>query len=314
MLRLASDIQIADFRFKSVVEVGIQSSWDFFTDTCTITIPRKLAWKDKPIATTANALFKRGQRISVSLGYGSTTKRFSGYVHQIKAGIPTMIECQDDFWLLKQNTITESFENISLKELLSAVLPNGVPYQAPDVGLGQFRITRATPAQILDELKKDYYIKSWMRNGTLYCGFAYVPELQSEYVIRMNRNVVENNLEYFVKDDIRIKLTMISIQSDNTRVEYEAGDSQGEQRTLYYYDKSLSDLKLLADAEIERLRYDGYRGSLTIFGEPFFQHGDILNLKDESYPERDGRYFVKSVETSFGQSGFRQTLELDARL
>lgn len=72
-------------------------------------------------------------------------------------------------------------------------------------------------------------------------------------------------------------------------------------------------MKAIADDEIERLKYDGYKGSLTIFGNSF-NHGDIINLKDDSYPERNGRYLIKKVVTTFGQNGFRQKLELDTKI
>jgi hypothetical protein len=315
MFRLTSDIKISSYSFAAIVDVKVKSSWDLHTDTCQIVIPRKVNWRGRAIAFGDNPLIKRGDSVDVSLGYGDINKKvFSGYLHQIKASIPTMINCQDDMWLLKQNTITASFENTTLKDMLFHVLPSSVPFEAPDITLGQLRITNATPAQILEALRKDFFLKSWFRNGTLYVGFAYVPSLQSEYVVRMNKNVVENNLEYFRQEDIKIRLKMISIQSDNSKIEYETGDATGEQRTLYYYQKTLADLKALADEEIQRLRYEGYRGSIKIFGQPTFNHGDIVDLRDETYPDRDGRYLVKSVEIEFGQSGFRQTLELDAKI
>lgn len=105
---------------------------------------------------------------------------------------------------------------------------------------------------------------------------------------------------------------MISI-NDDQKVEYEAGESDGEQRTMYYYDYSLEDMKAIADSEIERLKYSGYRGQLTILGDNF-NHGDIVNLKDDAYPEREGRYLIKKVDTSFGLNGFRQTLHLDQKI
>lgn len=315
MLRLSSDIHIGQYQFSAVVGVEVESSWDMFTDVCRITIPRKINWRDKPIAVGESALLRRGDTVKVSLGYDdNNTEIFQGYLHEIEAGIPTTIHCQDEMWNLKQQVVTESWENVSLDTLLSSILPSSVPYQALGVSLGPFRITNATVVQVLDELKKEYFLKSWFRNGTLYVGFAYLPELQNEYVVRFNRNVVDNNLEYQRKADIRIRLKMISVQPDNSRIEYEAGDAGGELRTMYYYDKTLEDLKALADSEIERLRYDGYKGDMTIFGQPTFRHGDVVDLRDEIYPERDGRYLIKKVTYIYGVGGFRQKLELDSKI
>jgi hypothetical protein len=315
MLRLSSDIRIADYTFLAVESVEVESSWDMFTDTCKITFPRKANWRGKPIAWNDDALVRRGDLVAVALGYDDeNVKVFEGYVAGIDATIPVSINCQDEMWKLKQTTITKSWKEVDLKTLLSSILPSGVPFDAPDIRLGHFRISNASIVQVLDELKKRFFLKSWFRAGKLYCGFAYVPALQSTHVVRFNRNVVENSLEYIRKEDVSIRLKMISILTDNSKVEYEAGAEDGEQRTLYYYDKKLSDLKTIADSEIDRLRYEGYRGSVTVFGQPTFQHGDVVDLRDDVYPERDGRYLVKKVVYSYGLNGFRQVLELDSKI
>lgn len=315
MFRLTSSISIGNYSFRGVVGVEVTSSWDELTDMCTITIPRKLNWEGKAVATGADPLIRRGDSVEVSIGYdGDNESIFSGYVHQISAEIPTRIECQDPMWLLKQSTITQSYKSVKLADLLAAILPKGMSYQAFDVELGPYRISQATPAQVLEDLKKTYFLKSWFRQGKLYCGFAYVPAIQSTHVIRMERNVVENQLEYVRKEDVKIKLKMISMQPDNSKIEYEAGDADGEQRTMYYYEKTLADLKAIADEEIERLRYEGYRGSLTTFGKPTVRHGDVIDLRSEAYPERDGEYLVREVRYSFGMGGYRQEITLDSKI
>jgi hypothetical protein len=315
MFRLSSEISISTFRFNQVVGVEVESSWDELTDVCRLTIPRKLNWRGKPLAWTNQALMRRGDQVQVQLGYDDNNQVvFEGYLHKITADTPVLLECQDAAWRLKQSTITKAWRSVELTELLRAILPGELPFQAPTVELGPFRISSASPAQVLAELRKTYFLKSFFRNGTLYCGLAYVPELQSTHIIRMERNVVSHSLEYMRKEDVAIKLKMVSMFPDGSRQEYETGDQDGEQRTMYYHSMSQAKMKALADQEIERLKYEGYRGEITIFGQPFVQHGDVVDLRDASYPERDGRYFVKTVVTAFGADGYRQTLTLDAKL
>jgi hypothetical protein len=315
MLRLSSDIQIGAYRLRGVAGVEVRSSWDELTDTCTLTFPRQVDWKGRALATGADPLLRRDQAVSIRLGYDDDNSEvFQGYISKLTADIPVTIEAQDTAYLLKRKTLNISFRNAELSEVLRAILPSQVPFQAPNVSLGPFRISNATAAMVLDYLKQNYTLKSWFRNGTLYCGLAFVPALQRTHIIRFERNVVQHSLEYLRREDVKIKLKAISMRPNNEKQEVEVGDPDGEQRTVYFYDVPLRDLRRLAEEEIERLRYEGYRGSLTTFLAPQVQHGDVVDLRSLSYPERDGRYLVKAVTTRFGMDGGRQEIELDSKI
>ena len=98
---------------------------------------------------------------------------------------------------------------------------------------------------------------------------------------------------------------------DNTKLTIETGDNDGELRTLTFYNITKeSELTARADAELDRLKYDGYFGSLTIFGESFIKHQHVVQIFDDKFPERKGEYFVKGHNVTFGQSGFRRKIEL----
>jgi len=314
MYRLTSDIKIGEHELVGVVELSIESSWENLTDTCSLKFPRNLAWKGKSIAWGDDSLFKRGDVVKIDLGYDdNNTSRFEGYLHDIQDDVSPALECQDAMWLLKQTTITQSWKEVSLKELLSAIIPIAVPFDAPTVRLGQFRISKATPAQVLEELRKTYFLKSWIREGVLYVGLAYVPKLQNEHTIKFERNVISHDLKFRRKEDVKIKLKVISMLPNNQKLEFEFGDDEGEQRTLHFYDKKEDEIKFIAEQEIERLRYEGYRGSFTTFLIPKIQHGDWVNLESEKYGERNGKYLVKKVTTNFGTGGGRQIIELDSK-
>lgn len=94
----------------------------------------------------------------------------------------------------------------------------------------------------------------------------------------------------------------------------EFGDTDGELRTLNYYNLSKADLEKVAKKEAERIRYEGYRGSFTSFLLPQVQHGDTVILDDKKLPDRKGSYLVKSVTTTFGQGGGRQKIEIDRKV
>lgn len=315
MLRLSRHIEIGEYTIDGVVEMEIVSSWDMLTDTCRMTFPRKINWQDKAIAFGEGRILKRGDSVDISLGYNDeNTLSFSGFVTNISSKIPTEIKAEDHAWLLKQKTHTVSFKDATLKEVLHTVLDDDVEVVAPELRLGPFRLSNVTAAQVLEYLRKNYFQKAFFRNGKLYVGFAYQASLQASHRIRFDVNVVENNLDYMVEDDIKINLKVINILPDNSRKEYAFGDPNGEQRTLHYYDKSEDDIKRIGEEEITRMRFTGYRGSLTIFGQPHVEHGDEVELLDPYYPERDGKYLVKKVTRQFGNNGYRQILELDLKV
>ncbi len=312
MIRLTSNIRIGDYVFKNIVSVELNSSWDTFTDSGKITIPRKIEWQGKYIYEH----IKKNDPVSISLGYDDNNiEVFQGYVSDVSAKIPVEVYVQDAAWLLKQNTITKSYKNVELSQLLKDILPAVVLFEAPGMRLGSFRISNATPLKVLEELKNTYFLKSFFRAGKLYVGFAYVPKLQAKHIIKFDQNVVNiDDLAYRIEDDIKIKLKIVNILPNNEKKDYEFGDKKGEQRTLTYYNKNESEINKIGKEEIKRLRYTGYRGSITIFGSPMINHGDAIKLIDPLYPEREGTYLVKSVERTFGADGYRQKLELDIKL
>jgi hypothetical protein len=314
MIRLSSDITIGPYKWNGLVNCEVNSSWDNLTDTCTITFPRRVSWKGQSLISGNDPLIKKGVEVEIFTGYDDNNDpSFKGYVTQMMPHVPAEIKCEDEMWKLKQSTITKSYRDVQLKDLLKDVAP-GYLFEAPDVRLGPFRINKATPAQVLEVLRKKYFLRSFFRDGTLYVGLAYWPELQEKHLIRFNLHVVEHNLTYQRSEDTKINLKVIVINRDNTKTEYQFGDEDGEQRTLHYYDLEEDEVNHIGDQELERLKYTGYRGELTIFGKPFIRHGDIVKIIDPEYPEREGSYVIKSVVRTFGIDGYRQTITPDIKI
>lgn len=316
MFRLSSDISIGPYRFRGVTELQIESSWELLTDTCRITFPRRVSWQGRELATGTDPLLMRDMPVTVGLGYDDVLEEvFQGYVREVTAKIPIEVVCEDAMYLLKRGEFTRSYRAATLSGILGDMLAGIVPYQVvADRDLGQLRISRATPAKVLEELRSKYYVKMFFRAGTLYAGLAYVPELQRRRRIKFELQVIDNDLEYRRREDVKINLTAVIVQPDNSREEVLYGDPEGEKRTLYYYNVPKSAVQKQLGDEIERLKYDGYRGTFTTFGQPDIQHGDVVELISEVYPERDGAYLVKRVEKTFGQGGYRQTVEIESKV
>ena len=318
MFRLSSKISIEKelgqkYDWDFVTDVEINSSWSNFTETAVLTFPKNVKFFGNDIAGNDKPLFNRGDKIYIQLGYDDQLRvEFSGYVTKIIPGVPVQIECENESYLLKRKVIDKlSFKSVSLGDLLSEILPDGIEFESPDAELGAFRVTNATALQVLDELKKTYGFPAFFRNGKLYVGHTYVEELREQHEIKFEREVVNSALEWQDKENTKIKVKAISMLPDNTKLSVEVGDVDGELRTLTYYNiTSETELENRANEEIDRLRYDGYRGTFTMFGNAVVQHQHVVELFDAKFPERDGEYFVKSHRVIFGQSGFRREIEL----
>ena len=131
-----------------------------------------------------------------------------------------------------------------------------------------------------------------------------------KYVLRENV-ISDNELKYQLAEDVKLKVKAVCYYKDGTKIEGELGEDGGETRTFYYYDvKDAAELKTLAQEELKRYSFDGYRGKITTFLLPYALPGMVASIEDKVYNERSGDYFIESVETSFGTGGGRRTVEI----
>lgn len=306
MLVLNCHIEIGDLVFRVVNQVSIKSSWKELIDRCTITLPKNIRLQGKDLRN----FIKAGQKVTVKLGYdGDLKTEFEGFVASFKTDIPFQVICEDAVWQLKQIPINKTYRTVKLASLLSDMLPNGFEFNCLDSELGPVRIDRQTVTGVLRDLRDKRAISSFMRGGKLEAGYPY-PLSPPKRIYHNQKNLVSTDLEYKTKDQVRIRVKAVSIQPDNKKLEVEIGDPEGALRTLHFFNLGETELKETAKREAEKLRYEGYRGSITAFGVPFISHGDIAVLQDGERPERNGEYYVDSVETTFGMQGFRRKIQL----
>ncbi len=318
MKRLQSKITITSAESGDVTtlnftnEISISSTWKKFVDTCEITIPKKITKGGQNIVVGLTSLFRRGDRIKIELCYfpDELEVYFDGYISRVSMDAPVKLFCENSAFLLKQNTVTKSYKSVSLKTLLSDIMPTGITFEAVDAELGQFRLSNVTPLQILEELRKVYSLEGFFRDGVFYCGLAYVPKNSRVFNITKERNIIDNSLTWQNSEDVKIKLKAISMMPDNSKIEIEVGDVGGEQRTAHYFNLSESELKAVAEREIIKYKFTGFRGDFETFGNKKIEHGDIINLRSYKLPEQNGAYFVDGIETRFGMNGFRQRVSL----
>lgn len=319
MKRLTSYIKIGDFEFDFLNEVQIESSWDTLTDTCVITVPKKLKWRGKDIVQGANAVFKIGSPVYVFLGYDFNFELvFEGFLTRVEPKRPLKLYCEDAMWQLKQTEVSNLSQRNATVESLIYQFYNG-SLKAFDAKIGKFRISNATVTQVLDHLKDNYSLISFFRGGTLHVGTPYLitADDRKKHKFDFEKNVIDgDSLEYKREDEVKLRVKAISHNSVTNKkfnVTVPKNEKGGELRTINKVDLDKKQLEAEANRYLELLVYEGFRGSFETFGEPFVRPCDIVELTDPNITERNGSYFVKSVSYSFGQNGYRQTIEIDKK-
>lgn len=328
MLRLSSDITLGSFNFSFCTGIEIVSSWENLTDTARISIPKKIRVKKDgfyvdAITSGPDAMWRRGDPVSISLGYDDVNAQvFSGVITRIIPRLPLEFECEDKMFVLKQTTVDKfSASGVTLKSLLTAIMPESIPFETENIKLGKFVIEKATIAEVLNYLKKKFGIQSYFNLGVLYVGFAYRVTSFKDIVatdlkeFEFQKNIIdESGLEYMRDDDVRLKVTAINILPDNTRKSITVGDTLGEERTMFFYDVTDAELTKLATEALEKLKYEGFAGSFVTFLQPTVKHGDAIKMIDPLIPDRNGVYLVRKVVTRFGLDGGRQEITLDRKI
>jgi hypothetical protein len=332
-----SDSSELAFNFSHSFETN--ESYEHLTDTAKIILPRKLSMDGVELFAGSNPLFKRGDQVKIEAGYSPNLRTvFEGYIRKINANIPIEVECEDQMFLLKEYTLNypdknsaiylgtnTKFlnrpktikENISLLELMNNIIADDIEFTViDDIKLGQFRVKNATPAQVLDKLRTEYGLFSYFVDRVLYIGFANNASQTNEAEFEMEKTVINSNdLEYQIKDDIKVKVKAVSMLPDNTKIEIEVGDPDGEQKTIHKYNLTEASLREVAEKWIAEFKYTGFKGDLETFGEPYLRHGDRAKITSKKLPERNGTYLIKSVKRKLSvDGGYRQTFKLGVKV
>ena len=311
MLSLTCNLTLGELVFPWAHSITIESSWQKLTDTCDVELPRKVYYKDiknKSLKDFINV----GDAVSISLGYNErNTELFTGFIRQINPVVPVKVSCEDAMWSLKQNNVTGDFDNATLLDIVKHVAP-GMEYNVLDAQIGKYCIPEDwSAAKVFEDLKSSYGLYSFIREGKLQVGLQYDPDYARTIEWELGRYALNENLEYFNKENLKLKVKAISIGKDNKKTTYEFGDNGGEERTMHFYNLAESELKAAAERELNRLKYDGYRGDFTMFGMPVVRHGDKVKLTDALYEERSGTYWVDKVVTKWNTSeGYTQIVTL----
>lgn len=320
---LTCNITIGSFRMRSVNQVTIKRSIFKVGSTAIIKLPLSAYIRNSrgaldPVKTSEK--FKVGDKVVINLGYdGDLYNEFNGYVSRINPQIPLEVECEDWTYPLRRLNIKKSWKKATLVEILQFIADKAgfnLVSGLPDVTITNFIANDKTALWVLQELKDKYGITIYFSlSGYLYAGLAYINNLGSVKLITGKNVIKSSDLKWVNADDVKLKIKAISMERSGSRIEAELGDSDGEIRTLYFYDvHSKDELKRLASAEIDKYKYNGYRGSVNCFLKPFVQPAMSVELSDMDFEDRSGKYYVESTEVTYGTNGGKRKIELGIKL
>lgn len=237
-----------------------------------------------------------------------------------------------------------------------------------NINLGAFKLQNKTPVKFLEMLRDDYGLYSFVRYknlGTdeapdytpfLHIGTEYPRVVDKKGFFRFYDNIIEDDLVYKEYQDINIQVKYVLQglkeedkieivipsndvklpESDDVEVlEYKyfdptfKKDSSDEFSIQDGNNKLKEKLQELAQNKLYQLKYTGFRGSFTTFGDvlytttlgdkvgDFIRHGDVIELKEQQkqgiiadIKRTDQLYFVDAVNYKFGLKGFRQEIHL----
>ncbi|HAS45878.1 MAG TPA: hypothetical protein DCS93_35680 [Microscillaceae bacterium] len=305
----ATDKQYFLDRFTSL---EITSSWKHLGEMATIKLGKLRGQLNKQLV--------EGDGVEIRLGYdGVLYTEFVGYVTRLLPNQPFEIRCLDEVYHLQRTNINQSWKETTLQEVIeTATQGQGLDIQfadkIPEVELKPFRVANASAAKVLQKLKSEYGLAIYFRGKSLYVGLPYsedtgttFPHLDSPIIYDLQKNVLATELEYRQAKDIKVKLKAISILKNNKKLEVTVGSEGGgaELRTWISPEpiSNKATLKKIAEEKIGLYKYSGYKGSIKTLGIPFVVHSARCKIKDATYPEREGLYFVNEVKTSITKSG-----------
>ncbi|MFA9212475.1 MAG: hypothetical protein ACEQSR_01325 [Candidatus Methylacidiphilales bacterium] len=302
-------------KFKTICKphsIHIDSNYKNMIATAEIVVARNISFFDNYNPRSA---FKHGSPVTIAIGYnGNLTERFSGYIVEVSADYPITIKLMDEMSKLKKVPVNFSSTSTTLSQLLNTIC-NGYKVDALEgVSLGAIRLSKTNVGAVLEKLRSDFGLYSYMDGKTLVCGKYYADNSDDAIgTINLDNNTAENSLVYRTPEDI-IALVKGTATIKNQKIEYQVGTEGGD---VYNFDykqaTSLDTLKLLVNKDYEKLKRGGFSGSVSSFGDPVYTHGEKVNLVSNVYPDRTGTYYIDSVIIDYAPSGFAQKLTIGGK-
>jgi len=321
MLNIIWDIKFktagVTYSLQTVASVDIETSVDNLADTAIITLPEAVMNQVLNIGDQV----KRGSEVVIKLGYDKTLQtEFVGFVQNVPTNDSSLkIVCEDALFLFRVGVKDVELKPTSLAKIAQAIIDQINPtYKLVcdyDIAYEKFVIHQATGYDVLkklaEETKANIYFNTEKKE--LHIHAPYI-EKGGEVIYSLQVNVEKSSLEYKNAIDRKVEVVVESTNVKGKVESYTTGTTGGEKVTLKVGSVSAADLPKIANAELIRRSADMYEGSIDTWLVPFVQPTYTAKIKDEDYPDKDGKYYVTGVSTSVSESGGKRTVKLGIKV
>ena len=320
-LKMGYDIQFEHegktFKLALLHSVEIESDVEVLGDNATIRLPEFVLNNPQRIQEKIG----RGAKVQILLGYNDNLRNeFEGYVREITThGSSLNIECEDALFLFRVDVDNEELKSVTTsdicKRLIQQVDPSFKLVCDFDIGWEKFTINEATAFDVLkkiaEQTKANIYFNTAEKE--LHVHFPYKDEA-GRVTYAFNRNIEESSLEYQNSLDHKVQINVESINKSGEVRKTTKGTSGGNVINIKVGGMSKADIDRIADAELIRRSGERYEGSFQTWLDPYVRPAYTARMLNELYPNREGDYYVKSVFTSFSDSGGIRNVGLAIRL
>lgn len=328
MFVMTHEILIGGNLVPLVTSVSVKMAVDQLCNTATIELPAT-AFKRR-LSQVAD--IRRGQRVSISLGYDNiNTLEFEGYVNRRtdKDG-GLLVECEDAMYLFRHTTMeNQELANPSMTSILDKVI-QAVNANTEDDN--EATITRQTDMdykyekfvfqnasaydvlkKIQEETKAHIYLDAF---NCLHVEPQYMEKASDVVKYSFQRNICRDGLSLTWKD-MNDNPLLVEVEGTGkqdkkvVKVVVSAGKTGGDR--IKEKIRGITDKKTLqsiADNMYKGRNYTGFEGSFDAWLRPFVTAGDFVQLTDDEDETRNGKYYVKSVETTFDSGGGKRKINL----
>lgn len=316
MYTMGYDITVGSYRVGMLDRVEIHRSTELLADTASIVLPGA----EYNRALEVEGKLKRGDRVSISIGYRETGLReeFSGWLQRVATdGGSITLECEDDLFLFRRPLPDETLADVTLSDLLRKVVEGVGGGFSVDCDYtwtyGKFVISTATGYDVLKKVQEECGADIYIKDSTLH---IHPPGAQTgeELLYDFALNVEDCDLTYRKAEERKVQVVVKALMPDGSVKEIEVGATGGDRVEVRSAAADDGSMKQRGEAELKRLSFDGYDGSVTTWLVPYCEPGCSAELHDADYEYKNGKYYVRAVTTEFSRDGGRRTLELGFRL
>jgi len=333
MFLMTSTITIGDYTNIKPNAVKWKCSVSNFIDTCSIAIPLKTylrnsdttvsEYPDKSteqkvtdLVNSNKTVFKEGDKVDVMLGYnGENTTRFMGFVKRINYTKPLSIECEGYSYQLNKKVFTKTYTSTTVRDILSDLIA-GTDIELSDaipiIPLKNVVFKNCPGLKVLEWFQKECLLAVYFDFNSLYVGASKFGIKKPTQKIQIGWNTADDS--ELKKDTTESQVIIHVVEKASTG---KVKRTKSDQRK-YSTTKEIKVRAGMPDAVIKEIanelqkleNFSGYKGEVNCFLEPHIDNGYVVEIIDTRFPDRNGSYFVESVDGSFDSSGGRQKITL----